>query len=149
MVKKSNQGFSLIEYIVAVIIISISAVSIMLGVVSIRKTSNLIAIKDSAFQELTNYTEYWKAKIAAGEWKGNNHTWNQDPPVIELLTGQDDGPNAWLYKKAGVINKTGDGRDYPYPLYSLETRIEWKDREDEPEIPKRRLQFKVYQIEFK
>ena len=159
MSNKYNQGFSLVEYIVAVIIIGISITSIMLGVVGVRSTSNRISIKDAAFQELNNYTEFWKAKIAEGDWSGTNLSWVDDPNKIKLFTGAPSassaefgspgiGTFARLSKKAGMINREGDGTEYPYPLYSLETKITWTDQEIEG-APIKELNFKVYQIVFK
>ena len=142
MLLKFEEGFSIVEFLVGVIITSIAAASIMYGVASIRKTTNLLTIKDKAFQELTNYTDFWKSKIAAGEWTGSN-AWTPGPQ-FNLIGNQDKPIQAVLSKKGGVING-----NYPYPLYALETRITWWDRSEESQIPSRELNLKVYQLEFK
>ena len=110
MLLKLEEGFSIVEFLVGVIITSIAAASIMYGVASIRKTTNLLTIKDKAFQELTNYTDFWKSKIAAGEWAGTN-SWT-NAPSFDLIY-QEAAVPAVLSKKGSVINS-----NYPYPLYS-------------------------------
>tara|TARA_B100001250_G_C19215705_1_gene535638 strand:- start:66 stop:494 length:429 start_codon:yes stop_codon:yes gene_type:complete len=142
MVTKLEKGFSIIEFLIGSIIVFIAAGSVMFGVTSIRKTTNLITVKEKAFEELTNYTDFWKSKIAAGEWAGTN-SWT-DAPIFDLIDNQDRPVRAILSKKGSPVNG-----DYPYPLYSLETKITWWDRIGEDEVPPRELNFKVYQIEFK
>ena len=139
---KINQGFSIIEFLVGALIISIAAASIMYGVASVRKTTNLLTIKDKAFEELANYTDFWKSKIAAGEWVGTN-SWTPGP-TFDLVDNQSRPIRAVLSKKGGSINS-----NYPYPLYSLETKIIWWDRAEEAAISPRELNLKVFQLEFK
>ena len=142
MYYKIEQGFSIIEFLVGALITFIAASSIMYGVSSIRKTTNRITIQEKAFDELLNYTSFWKSKIAAGEWSGSN-AWTPGP-MFDLIDNQQNPVQAVLSKKGGNINS-----NYPYPLYSLETNITWWDRAGESGIPPRELNLKVYQIEFK
>mgnify|MGYP003956203575 CR=1 FL=1 len=137
-----SDGFSLVEFLVGSIIAAIAATSIMYGVASVRKTTNLISIKEKAFEELSNYTDFWKSKIAAGEWAGTN-SWTPGSE-FNLIGNQKKPIKATLYKKGGVVNG-----NYPYPLYVLETKIIWQDREEEANIPAREMKLKVYQLEFK
>ena len=74
--------------------------------------------KEKAFEQLTNYTDFWKSKIAAGEWYGTN-SWT-NAPQFDLVDKEDKPIKAILSKKGGVVNS-----NYPYPLYSLETKIIW------------------------
>ena len=139
---KTIQGFSIVEFLAATIIATVSAGAIMFGVSNIRKTTDLLNIKEKAFEELTNYTDFWKSKIAAGEWAGTNN-WTPGPQ-FNLVDKNERPIRAVLSKKGSVINS-----NYPYPLYSLETKITWFDRYGESNIPDRELNFKVYQLEFK
>jgi len=139
---KSFRGFSVVEFLATTIITTVSASAIMFGVSNIRKTTDLLNIKEKAFEELTNYTDFWKSKIAAGEWAGTN-TWTPGPQ-FNLVDKNDRPIRAVLSKKGSVVNS-----NYPYPLYSLETKITWFDRYGESNIPDRELNFKVYQLEFK
>ena len=132
----------MIEFLVGAFITTIAASSIMYGVANVRKTTNLLTIRDKAFEELLNYTDFWKSKIAAGEWAGTN-SWTPGP-TFNLVDNQDRPIQAILSKKGGSINL-----NYPYPLYSLETKILWWDRQEEAAISPRELNLKVYQLEFK
>ena len=130
------------EFLAATIIATVSAGAIMFGVSNIRKTTELLNTKEKAFEQLTNYTEFWKSKIAAGEWAGTN-SWTPGPQ-FDLVDKDNQPIKAVLSKKGSVINSK-----FPYPLYSLETKITWWDRVGESGIPPRELDFKVYQIEYK
>ena len=139
---KNLQGFSIIEFLAATIIATVGAGAIMFGVSNIRKTTDLLNVKEKAFEQLINYTDFWKSKISAGEWAGTN-TWTPGPQ-FNLVDKNNQPIKAVLSKKGSMINS-----NYPYPLYSLETKITWGDRYGESNIPSRELNFKVYQIEFK
>lgn len=139
---RAVQGFSIVEFLAATIIATVSAGAIMFGVSNIRKTTDLLNTKEKAFEQLTNYTEFWKAKIAAGEWAGTN-SWTPGPQ-FDLVDKNNRPIKAVLSKKGSVVNS-----NFPYPLYSLETKITWWDRVGESGIPPRELNFKVYQIEYK
>tara|TARA_Y100000996_G_scaffold387717_1_gene346736 strand:+ start:874 stop:1299 length:426 start_codon:yes stop_codon:yes gene_type:complete len=139
---KFVQGFSIVEFLAATVIATVSAGAIMFGVSNIRKTTDLLNTKEKAFEQLINYTDFWKAKIAAGEWAGTN-TWTPGPQ-FDLVDKNNRPIRAVLSKKGSAVNG-----NFPYPLYSLETKITWQDRYGESDIPERELNFKVYQIEFK
>ena len=142
MINKTAQGFSIVEFLAATIIATVSAGAIMFGVSNIRKTTDLLNTKEKAFEQLTNYTDFWKSKIAAGEWAGTN-TWTPGPQ-FDLVDKNNKPIKAQFSKKGFIVNL-----DYPYPLYSLETKITWWDRPGESDIPARELNFKVFQIEYK
>ena len=52
MHSKFQQGFSIIEFLVGAFITAIAASSIMYGVANVRKTTNLLTVRDKAFEEL-------------------------------------------------------------------------------------------------
>ena len=138
---KSFNGFSVVEFLAATVIATVSAGAIMFGVSNVRKTTDLLNTKEKAFEQLVNYTDFWKAKIAAGEWTGTN-IWT--PGDDFRLVDKEKRPiKAILSKKGSRINS-----DYAYPLYSLETKITWRDRNDENNASPKELNFKVYQIEY-
>ena len=134
---KIQEGFSMIEFLVAALIVSFSLGGIMSGVSSLRISVDRLNTKEKAFDELANYTNFWKSKIAAGEWTGGTG-WNNAPEFI-LVNKANTPVKAILSKRGGIING-----DYPYPLYSLETKITWMDNGSQEQ-----LDLKVYHVEFK
>ena len=133
---KINQGFTIIELLATLLIVTFSVGATMYGVVTIRVATDNLNTKEKAFDELENYTEFWKAKIANGEWGGQN-SWVSGEEFN--LVNKKNGPiKAVMSKRGGVING-----DYPYPLHSLETKIAWNDGSAQE------MNLKVYQIEFK
>ena len=108
----------------------------MYGVTTIRISTDQLNTKEKAFDQLENYTEFWKAKIANGEWNDQS-SWTTGQE-FDLIDKKNGAIKAIMSKKGGVING-----DYPYPLYSLETKIAWNDGSPQE------LNLKVYQIEFK
>ena len=139
---KSFQGFSIVEFLAATLIASVSAGAIMFGVSNIRVTTNLLNTKEKAFEQLVNYTDFWKSKIASGEWAGTN-SWTP-AGQFDLVSKQDRPIKAEFSKKGYLVNP-----GYPYPMYSLETKITWWDSPDDPNSTPRELNFKVFQIEYK
>ena len=61
---------------------------------------------------------------------------------FELVDKTGESVKATLEKRGYVVNG-----DFPYPLYSLETRIQWKPDPEDSENQKE-MKFKVYQIDF-
>ena len=139
--EKSFNGFTVVEFLAATVIATVSAGAIMIGVSNVRKTTDLLNTKEKALEQLVNYTDFWKAKIAAGEWVGTN-IWTVGDQ-FNLVNKENSPIKAVLSKKGAKINS-----DYAYPLYSLETKITWWDRADENGAAPKELNFKVYQIEY-
>ena len=136
MFHKSEEGFSIIEILVAMVITTISAGAIMYGVVTIRKHTDELTTKEKAFDQLANYTEVWKSKISAGQWDPTDG-WD-DEDQFDLVPKPKGAIRATLSRKGGVVNG-----DFPYPLYSLETKITWLNDGNPNE-----MNLKVFQIEF-
>ena len=57
-------GFTFIEVMVAVVIISITALGIMHGTIHSRGMLRSIEIRERATEELANYMEYWQGRVA-------------------------------------------------------------------------------------
>jgi Tfp pilus assembly protein PilV len=75
-VKKTSSGIGFIEVMTAVVIISIAALGILMGAVHARGQLHALQVKERATEELLNYMEYWKGRIADGvmsssEWNGD------------------------------------------------------------------------------
>ena len=64
--KKTYSGIGFIEVMTATVIISIAAVGLLMGVVHARGELHALEVKERASEELLNYMEYWKGRIADG-----------------------------------------------------------------------------------
>ena len=64
--KNSSQCIGFIEVMTATVIISIACVGLMMCVVHARGELHSLEIKERATEELLNYMEYWKGRIADG-----------------------------------------------------------------------------------
>ena len=64
--KKTSSGIGFIEVMTAVVIISIAALGILMGAVHARGQLHALQVKERATEELLNYMEYWKGRIADG-----------------------------------------------------------------------------------
>ena len=76
MLRKTSRGIGFIEVMTAVVIISIAALGILMGAVHARGELHALEVKERATEELLNYMEYWKGRIADGvlsssEWSGD------------------------------------------------------------------------------
>ena len=63
---KASQGFTFIEVMLAVVIITITSMGLMYGVVHARSELRALENKERATEELSNYMEHWKGRIASG-----------------------------------------------------------------------------------
>ena len=85
-----------------------------------------INVKEKAYSELKNFTNYWKSIIAANEWQIDEDTNWREGGRIELFTSdnpEDGSVKGRLYYKAEKVIKY-DNYDYYY--YTLETKVSWK-----------------------
>ena len=80
----TSRGFTLIEAITAIMIIAVISSSIMVGITTVEKKLFYIRLKEKAFEELKNYTDFMASRIMVGDIPG-------DPP--------DEGYNLMIYQK--------------------------------------------------
>ena len=71
-IKPSINGFTLFELVVGLFFSTLAALAIIIGSVHAKKVINDIRLKQHAFEALKNHTEFWKAKIAAGDIRNNS-----------------------------------------------------------------------------
>ena len=146
------KGFTLIESMLGIMIIGLVSGSIMVGITTIGKKIFEIRLKQQAFEELRNYTNFLGSRIAVGE--------SLEPPPSS-------GTNVVIYQKeiggiptdiySATINYLrpkryypdidGDGIEDECPLcygeiYQLYTWIDWPNESDIKNI----LEFDTYQI---
>jgi len=83
-----NKGFTLIEAITAIMIISVIASSIMMGITTVEKKLFKIRLKEKAFEELKNYTDFMASRLMVG-----------DMGEIPRLNPPDQGYKVIIYQK--------------------------------------------------
>ena len=66
-INTSYNGFSLVELIVSLLIITVGAGGIIIGTMHVKKTLNDIRLKQLAYEKLNSYTENWKGRIATND----------------------------------------------------------------------------------
>ena len=69
MKKRLNNGFTLVELIVGTLLIAVIAGAILTGIVNVKLSLHKMRLKESAFERLTGYTEYWRGRIAANNFQ--------------------------------------------------------------------------------
>ena len=82
MKSKFQLGFSLIELSVGSLVTLIAASAVMIGVSSTRSTLKSIHIHERAYEELTNYTNFWKGRIGVSGWTGDGNLIEDDPVTL-------------------------------------------------------------------
>ena len=153
--KCSLRGFTLIESMLGIMIIGLVSGSIMVGLTTIEKKLFKIRLKEQAFEELRNYTNFLGSRIAVGDIPGR-------PPS--------SGVNVVIYQKEvnntpkDIYTATMHYAEAPqryYPdldddgiedfcprcygeIYHLETWIDWPNESDIQNT----LRFDTYQIKF-
>jgi len=115
-----QQGFSLIELAVGSLITLIAATAVMTGVSSTRSTLKSLYIHERAYEELTNYTNFWKGKVGVSGWSGDAN-WITSDPSVTLIFGEKPTTAQVLRK----IEKMSS--DHPFPHYTIKTKIIWDD----------------------
>ena len=74
----TSRGFTLIEAITAIMIIAVISSSIMVGITTVEKKLFYIRLKEKAFEELKNYTDFMASRIMVGDIPG-------DPPMRVII----------------------------------------------------------------
>ena len=64
--KQTSPGVTFIEVMTATLIISIACIGLLMGVVHARSELHSLQVKERATEELLNYMEYWKGRVADG-----------------------------------------------------------------------------------
>jgi len=136
---KYQQGFSLIELAVGSLITLIAATAVMTGVSSTRSTLKSLYIHERAYEDLTNYTNFWKGRIGVSGWSGDGN-WVTDDPNVTLIFSE----NPITAKVMRKIEKQSG--DHPFPHYSIQTKIIWDDISTGN--TEKDMTYKVYQIKY-
>jgi len=127
--KKTVSGVGFIEVMTATVIISIACLGLMMGVVHARSELHALEIKERATEELLNYMEYWKGRIADGNLSASERAGDPDGNDIYLVgkLGERYKIKAKIYYNLTRLNKFNDYGSTDFSRYELECWIKWSD----------------------
>ena len=108
--KKTAPGIGFIEVMTATVIISIACIGLMMGVLHARSELHSLEMKESATEELLNYMEYWKGRVADGNLSPTERAGDPDGEEIYLIGGlnQKKSVKAKRYYKLRRLNGFND-----------------------------------------
>ena len=131
---KTYLGIGFIEVMTATVIISIACIGLMMGVVHARGELHSLEMKERATEELLNYMEYWKGRIADGSLSAYELAGDPDGDEIFLIggLGQKNSIEARLYYDLRRLNSFNDYGNTDMTRYELECWIKWGDRFTSP-----------------
>jgi hypothetical protein len=132
--KVTTSGIGFIEVMTATVIISIACVGLLMGVVHARGELHSLEIKERATEELLNYMEYWKGRVADGTLSPYELAGDPDGDEIFLVggLGQKNSVEARLYYDFRRLNSFNDYGITDMTRYELECWIKWGDRFTSP-----------------
>ena len=132
--KNSSQGIGFIEVMTLTVIISIACVGLMMGVVHARGELHSLEIEERATEELLNYMEYWKGRIADGSLSVYELAGDPDGDEIFLVGGMGQRIllRQRLYYDLRRLNPFNDYGNTDLTRYELECWIKWGDRFTSP-----------------
>ena len=81
----ANKGFTLIETVTAMLIISVIASSIMIGITTVEKKLFKIRLKEKAFEELKIYTDFLASRILVESSDLNAPEDGYDIPIYQIM----------------------------------------------------------------
>lgn len=127
--KQTTSGVGFIEVMTATVIISIACVGLMMGVVHARSELHALEVKERATEELLNYMEYWKGRIADGNLSASERAGDPDGKDIYLVgsVGERYTIKAKIYYNLNRLNKFNDFGSTDMSRYELECWIKWSD----------------------
>ena len=127
MKRRFQSGFSFIEVMIGVVIISVAAYGMVLSATHARGVIRALAIKERAVDELTGYVEHMKGRIADGNLTLSEKSGDFMGETVFLYG--DDNTNAKIPAKIYYENITPvytDSVSY-IDRYLLHAWIEWED----------------------
>ncbi|MBH10083.1 MAG: hypothetical protein CMG74_07000 [Candidatus Marinimicrobia bacterium] len=127
--KKTYSGIGFIEVMTATIIISIAAVGLLMGVVHARGELHALEVKERASEELLNYMEYWKGRIADGALSPSELAGDLEGDEIYLVGSAQSKYKirAKLYYDIHRLDRITEHGTTDFKRYELECWIRWYD----------------------
>ena len=129
IMKRTNKGIGFIEVMTAVVIISIASLGILMGAVHARGQLHALQVKERATEELLNYMEYWKGRIADGVMSSSEWSGDLQGDQIYLFGNAQSAykVKATVYYDIDQLDKYTDHGPTDFKRYRLECWIKWKD----------------------
>ena len=127
--KKTYSGIGFIEVMAATVIISIAAVGLLMGVVHARGELHALEVKERASEELLNYMEYWKGRIADGAISPSELAGDLEGDEIYLVGSAQSRYKirAKLYYDIRRLDGNTNHGTTDFKRYELECWIRWYD----------------------
>ena len=134
ILNRTHSGIGFIEVMTATVIISIACIGLMMGVVHARGELHSLEMKERATEELLNYMEYWKGRVADGSLTAYELAGDPDGDEIFLIggLGQKNSIEARLYYDFRRLNSFNDYGNTDMTRYELVCWIKWGDRFTSP-----------------
>ena len=128
--KQASSGVTFIEVMTATIIISIACIGLLMGVVHGRSELHSLQVKERATEELLNYMEYWKGRVADGNLSPSERAGDPDGDDVYLVgtLGKKNSIRAKLYYDLDRLNRFNDFGSTDFTRYELKCWIRWDDR---------------------
>jgi len=142
------RGFTFIEVMIGIVIVSVASYGLMLGAVHARGEMRAIAVEDRALEELLNFMEEMKGKIAGKKLTLVEKAGDQLGRTVYLLGGAHEG-----YKLPAKIYYDPVVPVYnPEPTsikrYHLKAWIVWQDYSITAQKATKRLDAETVMLEF-
>ena len=128
--KQTSPGVTFIEVMTATVIISIACIGLLMGVVHARSELHSLQVKERATEELLNYMEYWKGRVADGNLSPSERAGDPDGDDVYLVgaLGKKNSIQAKLYYDLDRLDRFNDFGSTDFTRYELECWIRWNDR---------------------
>ena len=117
----SQSGFSFIEVMIGVLIVSIAAYGMVVGATHARGELRAIAVKERATEELLSFVESMKGRIADGKLSIIERSGNLQGETIYLFGNQHS------QTKLAAVTKLLTDSTSNVDRYLLKSWIEWED----------------------
>lgn len=123
---KARPGFTLIEAMVGIVIVTIGVASMLTGVVQAHNILRSAELKERAFEELRAEAELWKGMIAYGQLTAYQKSGDLVGKAVDL----EDNPRGKIPMRGTItrepIKLVPDGFTN-IPRYELTVSISWMD----------------------
>ena len=128
--KQTSPGVTFIEVMTATVIISIACIGLLMGVVHARSELHSLQVKERATEELLNYMEYWKGRVADGNLSPSERAGDYDGDDVYLVgaLGKKNSIRAKLYYDLDRLDRFNDFGSTDFNRYELKCWIRWDDR---------------------